>query len=257
MKNIYDNIDVAKSALTKQIEKYVPEYMEFIGTNSFPEYKVEVIPKNNNPKHAIAYVDCNNNGNILYIGQYLLDEYNNTNKSIIFHELNHIYNQNNLFQDVEFEKRKKLINAYDEYNSTIVQMKVALNFQHKNDEKSLSFSDKVYDGKEIKTIIEYIKSTTKNSINTCNDRLQTNHIPSAILHTIYYFAKIDFFETYCSESISDFIDYKFFYDTFGINTSIFHNMLKSAKCNDIDDIEFISKLQEGLGKEYLLKRLYH
>ena len=228
-------------------DKWYKEYQKFMGWNDAPKYKLKFYYSK---EHCTSYHDIEkNNLHIISINELLIPTHHNNAKAIAFHEFTHIYDHCNMNDDY-------LLNICGEYHAVSIQMKCALNFKSINDKVQIKETDLVYDGIKTQCVKDYLIYITKDAKDTIKYLLNRNdvkHFIEAIRHSIYYFAKVDFFVKYIEDikRISMYYDIFFLTKLFGVDIVALHILLQKLDLSDKEKLSEIHNLICEMGAKYI------
>ena len=239
------NDNLKQKTITK-VKEYIPEYKAFMGINYFPKF--DIIPFSNKQN---MHVNFEKSIPELFINETYTSILKSKSKPGIFHEFTHILDNKTLLPDLENKEKEPLIKTYSEYHAVQVQMKASLKFYNYQTEYYFSKDTKVNDWFDNKTVKEDVIYKTNDFVKTIQTLISRENCTYGILlHSIYYLSKIDFWNTYCKDDLSQYIAYDFLEILYKNVFKSYQFLLQNCNCS-IKDFERIYNAQTLMMKDFI------
>lgn len=252
--DIYKNKKLQKEYTIKKFNTWYEEYKIFMNRADLPKIKIIPFSSTDSVMATCVHPENKNETHIINVNQLLCFSHMKNAKSIAYHEFTHILDECTIMPVLPHSEKNAYVVLYSEYHASFVQMCCALEFEKISTIKQISLIENVYDELNTMSVKEYLLYFAKEVPKTIDYYLNFNdvkHMHLAVLHMIYYFAKVDFFEKYCKNNIEEYINLIYFENIFGDKAILFHNLLKECDSTNIEQLVKINMLYLNMCDEYL------
>lgn len=236
-----------------EIKHYKKEFEKFMKIDNMPDFKIKVYYSTG----CNLSVSFSEDIPTLNIPHEYMKKLKSNAKPGLFHEFTHILDNRILLSDIIADDKEQLLKWYTEYHATEIQMKAALRFDFFDSEYEFKKSTLVYDWFKQKTVEEDILRNANEYKITVQSCKENGKIYDVILHSIYYISKINFWNKYCKDDISNIIDKEIIINILGKdNFNNLNYLLQNPSLNKIRYFQTIKTLTDRIATELVYKSNY-